>query len=97
MLSSNTTEMCFNSTRGTEGRVLCLNEIISDIGEFSHPLDCHEVCGNNNVVSFVTNLLVESVFGKKNAVFHVLVVSSSRLLFTFHVFSFKWFLISIVI
>ena len=71
MLSSNTTEMCFNSTRGTEGRDLCLNEIISDIGEFSHPLDCHEVCGNNNVVSFVTNLLVESVFGKKNGVFHV--------------------------
>ena len=42
-----------------------LTEIKSDIGEFSHLIDCHGVCGNNNVVSFVTNLLVESVFGKK--------------------------------
>ena len=65
MLSSNTTEERFNSTRRTEGRVLYLTEIISDIGEFSHLIDCHGVCGNNNVVSFVTNLLVESVFGKK--------------------------------
>ena len=37
----------------------------SDIGEFSHLIDRHGVCGNNNKVSFVTNLLVESVFGKK--------------------------------
>ena len=71
MLSSNTSEEHFNSTRRTEGRELYLTEIISDIGEFSHPIDSHGVCGNNNVVSFVTNLLVESVFGKKNAVFHV--------------------------
>ena len=64
MLSSNTTEKRFNSTR-TEGRDLYLTEIISDIGECSHLIDCHGVCGDNNVVSFVTNLLVESVFGKK--------------------------------
>ena len=48
-----------------------LTKIKSDIGEFSHLVDRHGVCGNNNKVSFVTNLLVESVFGKKNAVFHV--------------------------
>ena len=72
MLSSNTTGERFNSTRRTEGRDLYLTDIISDIGEFSHLIDCHGVCGDNNVVSFVTNLLVESVFGKKkNAVFHV--------------------------
>ena len=47
--------------------------------------------GNDNVVSFVANLLVKSVFGKKMQFFVCLVVSSSRLLFTFHVFSFKWF------
>ena len=98
MLSSNTTEERFNSTRRTEGRDLYLTEIISDIGEFSHLVDCHGVCGNNNEVSFVTNVLVESVFGKKKMQFFMcLVVSSSRLLFTFHVFSFKWVLISIVI
>ena len=55
MLSSNTTEERFNSTR-TEGRDLYLTEIKSDIGEFSHLIDCHGVCGNNNEVSFVTNL-----------------------------------------
>ena len=65
MLSSNTTEERFNSTRRTEGRDLYLTEIKSDIGEFSHLIDCHGVCGNNNVVSFIANLLVESVFGKK--------------------------------
>ena len=97
MLSSNTTEERFNSTRRTEGRDLNVTEIISDIGEFSHLIDCHGLCGNNNVVSFVTNLLVESLFGKKMQFFMCLVVSSSRLLFTFHVFSFKWFLISILI
>ena len=42
-----------------------LTKIKSDIGEFSHLVG---VCGNK---FFVTNLLVESVFGKKNAVFHV--------------------------
>ena len=57
MLSSNTTEEHFNSTRSTEGRNLYLTEIISDIGEFSHLIDCYGVCGNNNEVSFVTNLL----------------------------------------
>ena len=98
MLSSNTTEERFNSTRRAEGRDLYLTEITSDIGEFSHLIDCHGVCGNSNVVSFVTNLLVESVFGKiKMQFFMCLVVSSSRLLFTFHVFSFKWVLISILI
>ena len=70
---------------------------ISKIGEFSHLIDCHGVCGNNNKVSFVTNLLFESVFGKKMQFFVCLVVSSSRLLFTFHVFSFEWVLISILI
>ena len=70
MLSSKTTEERFNSTRRTEGRDLYLTEIISDIGEFSHLIDCHGVCGNNNEVSFVTNLLVE-LFFEKNAVFHV--------------------------
>ena len=65
MLSSNKTEERFNSIRRTEGRDLYLTEIISDIGGFSHLIDCHGVCGNNNVVSFVTNLLVESVFGLK--------------------------------
>ena len=74
-----------------------LTEIKSDIGEFSHLIDRHGVCGNNNKVSFVTNLLVESVFGKKMQFFMCLVVSSSRLLFAFHVFSFKWVLISILI
>ena len=69
MLSSNTTEERFNSTRRTEGRDLYLTEIISDIGEFSHLIDCHGVCGDNNVVSFVANLLVESVFGKKKCSF----------------------------
>ena len=78
MLSSNTTEEHFNSTRRTEGRDLYLSEIISDIGEFSHLIDCHGVCGDNNVVSVVTNLLVESVFGKKMQFFMCLVVSSSR-------------------
>ena len=98
MLSSNTTEERFNSTRRAEGRDLYLTEITSDIGEFSHLIDCHGVCGNSNVVSFVTNLLVESVFGKiKMQFFMCLVVSSSRLLFTFHVLSFKWVLISILI
>ena len=97
MLSSNTTEERFNSTRRTEGRDLYLTKIISDIGEFSHLIDYHGVCGDNNVVSFVTNLLVESVFGKKMQFFMCLVVSSSRLLFAFHVFSFKWVLISILI
>ena len=64
MLSSNTTEEHFNSTRiRTEGRDLYLTEIISDMGEFSHLIDCHGVYGDNNIVSFVTNLLVESVFG----------------------------------
>ena len=78
MLSSNTNEERFNSTRRTEGRDLYLTEIISNTGEFSHLIDCHGVCGNNNVVSFVTNLLVESVFGKKMQFFMCLVVSSSR-------------------
>ena len=55
MLSSNTTEERFNSTRRTEGR-----ESIGDIGEFCHLIDCHGVCGNNNEVSFVTNLLVSA-------------------------------------
>ena len=64
MLSSNTTEGRFNSTRRTEGRDLHLTEVISDIGEFSHLIDCHGVRGNNNEVSFVTNLLVKIVFGK---------------------------------
>ena len=98
MLSSNTTEERFNSTRRTEGRDLYLTEIIiSDIGEFSHLIDCHRVCGNSNEVSFVTNLLVELFFCKKMQFCMCLVVSSSRLLFTFHVFSFKCVLISIVI
>ena len=69
MLSSNTTEEHFNSARRTEGRVLYLTEIKSDIGEFSHLIDCHGVCGNNNVVSFVTNLLVETVLGIKKCSF----------------------------
>ena len=30
----------------------------SDIGELSHLIDCHGVCGNNNEFSLVTNLLV---------------------------------------
>ena len=52
------TEERFNSrTRSTEGRDLYLTEIMSDVGEFSHHIDCHGVCGNNNEVSFVTNLL----------------------------------------
>ena len=55
-----------------------LTKIKSDIGEFSHLVERHGVCGN-----FVTNLLVESVFGKKMQFFMCLVVSSSRLLFTF--------------
>ena len=71
-----------------------LTKIKSDIGEFSHLVDRHGVCGNK---FFVTNLLVESVFGKKMQFFMCLVVSSSRLLFAFHVFSFKWVLISILI
>ena len=83
------TEERFNSTRRTEGRDLYLTEIKSEIGEFSHLIDRHGVCGNNNKVSFVTNLLVESVFGKKMQFFMCLVVSSSRLFFAFHVFSFK--------
>ena len=57
MLSSNTTEERFNSARSSEGRDLYLTEIISDIGEFSHLIDCHGVCGNNSEISFVTNLL----------------------------------------
>ena len=65
MLSSNKTEERFNSTRRTEGRDLYLTEIISGIGEFSHLIDCHGVCGNNNEVSFVTNLLVQLFFVKK--------------------------------
>ena len=97
MLLSDTTEERFNSTRSTEGRDLYLTEIISDIGEFSHLIDCHGVCGNNNEVSFVTNLLAEVFFCKKVQFFICLVVSSSRLLFTFHVFSFKRVLISILI
>ena len=97
MLSSNTTEERFNSTRRTEGRDLYLTEIISDIGDFSHLIDYHGVCSDNNVVSFVTNLLAESLFGKKMQFFMCLVVSSSRLLFSFHLFSFKWVLISILI
>ena len=48
----------FNSARSIEGRDLNLTEIISDIGEFSHLIDCHGVCGNNNEISFVTNFLV---------------------------------------
>ena len=94
MLSSNTTEERFNSTRRTEGTDLYLNGIISDIGDFSHLIDCHGVCGNNNAVSFVTNLLVELVFAEKMQFFMCLVISSSRLLFAFHVFSFIWILIS---
>ena len=97
MLSSNATEERFNSTRSTEGRDLFLTEIISDIGEFSDLIDCHGVCGNNNQVSFVTNLLVELFFCKKGEFFICLVVSSSTLRFTFHVFSFKRVLISILI
>ena len=58
MLSSNTTEERFHSTTSTEGRDLYLTEIISDIGEVSHLIDCHGVCGNNNEFSFVTNFLV---------------------------------------
>ena len=69
VLSSNTTEERFNSTRRAEGRDLYLTEIISDIGEFSHLIDSHGVYGNSNVVSFVTNLLVESVFGLKKCSF----------------------------
>ena len=69
-----------------------LTKIKSDFGEFSHLVDRHGVCGNK---FFVTNLLVESVFGKKMQFFMCLVVS--RLLFAFHVFSFKWVLISILI
>ena len=76
-----------------EGRDLYLIEIISDIGEFSHLINCHGVCGNNKV-SFVTNVLVVC---KKMQFFMCLVVSSSKLLFTFHVFSFKWVLILILI
>ena len=55
MLSSNTTKERFNSTRRTEGRDLYnyLTGIISDIGEFSHLIDCHGVCGNNNQISLV--------------------------------------------
>ena len=56
MLSSNTTEERFNST-STEGGYLYLTEIVSEIGEFSHLIDCHGVCGNNNEISFITNLL----------------------------------------
>ena len=67
MPTSNTTEERFNSTRRTEGRDFYLTEIIS---EFSHLIDCHGVCSNNNEVSFVTNLLVE-LFFVKNAVFNV--------------------------
>ena len=69
MLSSNTTEEHFNSTRRTEGTDLYLTGIISDIGEFSQLIDCHGVCGNNNEVSFVTNLLVELVFVEKKCSF----------------------------
>ena len=58
MQSSNATEERFNSTTSTEGRDLYFTEIISEIGEFSHLIDCHGVCGNNNEISFVTNLLV---------------------------------------
>ena len=58
MLLRNTTEESFNPTRSTEGRDLYLTKIISDIGEFSHLIDCHGVCGNNSEISFVTNLLV---------------------------------------
>ena len=97
MLSSITPEERFNSTRRTEERDLYLTEIISDIGEFSHLIDCHGVCGNNNEVSFVTNLLAGLFVCKKMQFFMCLVVSSSRLLFTFHVFSFKWVLVSILI
>ena len=39
-------------------RDLYLTESTSDIGEFSHLIDCHGVCGNKNEFSFVTNLLV---------------------------------------
>ena len=53
-----TNTQCYRSTTSTEGRDLYLTEIISDIGEFSHLIDCHGVCGNNNEFSFVTNLLV---------------------------------------
>ena len=83
MLSSNTTEERFNSTRSTEGRDLYLTEIISDIGEFSHHIDCHGVCGNNNEVSFVTNLLVELFFCKKSAVFHLFVCFKFKVAFHF--------------
>ena len=80
--SSNTTEERFNSTRRAEGRDLYLTEIISNIGEFSHLIDCHRVCGNNNKVSFVTDLLVELVFGKK-AVFHVFCCFKFKVTFHF--------------
>ena len=33
-----------------------LTKIKPDIGEFSHLIDRHGVCGNDNKVSFVTNL-----------------------------------------
>ena len=55
-----------------------LTKIKSDIGEFSHLIDCHGVCGDNNVVSFVTNLLVESVFGKKIQSFSISGVISAE-------------------
>ena len=79
MLSSNTTEERFNSTRRTEGRDLYLTEIISDIGDFNHLTDCHGVCGNNNVVSFVTNLLVESCVWLFQVVGYFSLFMSSRL------------------
>ena len=62
VLLSNTTEDCFSSTRSTEGRDLYLNEIISDIGEFSHLIECHGACSNNNEVSFVTKFTYAGKF-----------------------------------
>ena len=59
----------------------------SDIGEFSHLIDRHGVCGNNNKVSVVTNLLVESVFGQKNAVFHVFGCFKFKVTFRFEMVS----------
>ena len=50
VLSGNITEERFNSTRSTKGRYFYFTETISDIGEFSHLIDCHGVCGNNNGV-----------------------------------------------
>ena len=47
-----------------------LTKIKSDIGEFSHLVDRHGVCGNNNKV-FLSQIYWSSQFLAKNAVFHV--------------------------